>query len=206
MGSHETGKEGARILGAALAVAVLTTTGGCEAAVSATTTHEGRSMKDDIEVLHFKSHNFSASAYNTRGCKLLYAGEYQINESEGMTQPPPDRPDYREGWSGGVQVGIDNFPPPAAVDWVSLDGSRHHALVDIGAIFKDERVIHRVRKGEVKPNLLDVDIMPDIFIEVNDRTLRVFMQAHVGTKHLQDPSKPLSDFRDDLIEAWSKTY
>ena len=163
-------------------------------------------MKEEYEVLHFRTHSFSAWPYNTHGCKLLYAGEYQIHEPEETVQPPPERPNYRDAWGRAVQVGIDNFPPPAVVDWMALDGSRHHALVDIGAIFKDERVIHRVRKGEVKPNLLDVDIMPDIFVEVNDRTIRVFMQAHVGTKHLQDPSSPLSDFRDDLIEVRSKTY
>jgi len=206
MGSHEAGKEGARILGAALAVAALTTAGGCQSAVSATTTHEGRSMKDDIEVLHFKTHNFSAWSYNTIGCKVLYANQYQVNDPQDRPEPPPSGPKYREAWSGAVEVGVDNFPQPAQVTWKSLDGSQHEASIDIGGIFKDQLVIHRVKKGEVKENLLDQDLMPDIFMEINDRTIRVFMQAHVGTKRLQDPTRPLSDFRDDLVEVWSKTY
>ena len=206
MGSHEAGKEGARILGTALAVAVLTTAGGCQSAVSATTMHEGKAVKDNIEVLHFKTHGFSAWSYNTIGCKVVYANRYQVDDPDDKVQPPPFGPGYRDVWSGGGQIGIDNFPPPAEVSWKSMDGTSHHVSVDIGGIFKDQRIVHRVRKGEVKTNLLDQDLMPDIVMEINDRTIRVFMQAHVGTKHLQDPAKPLSDFRDDLIEVWSKTY
>ena len=205
MGSHETGKEGARILGAALAVAALTTAGGCQSAVSATTTHEGRSMKDDIAVLHFKRHSFAAFCYNTSGCTVLYNDRYQVRDAPEEIQAPPSGPNYRDAWSG-VQIGISNFPAPAIVRWTSKDGCQHQAAVDIGEIFKEQRIFHRVPRQEIPDQWLNQDIEPDILLEINDRTLRVFMQAHVPTKHLQDPVKPLSDFRDDLIEVWSKTY
>ena len=47
---------------------------------------------------------------------------------------------------------------------------------------------------------------PDILLEVNDRTINVYMRAFVPTRELQIPGNKYSRFRDDLILAWSKTY
>ncbi|MDM0052216.1 hypothetical protein [Variovorax sp. J22R115] len=52
----------------------------------------------------------------------------------------------------------------------------------------------------------DMGITPAIILEVNDRTINVYMRAHISTKELQVPGNRYSDFRNDLIKAFSQTY
>ena len=47
---------------------------------------------------------------------------------------------------------------------------------------------------------------PSILLEVNDRTIRVYMRAFIPTKHLQRPESKHSDYRDDLILVKTYTY
>jgi hypothetical protein len=47
---------------------------------------------------------------------------------------------------------------------------------------------------------------PEIILEVNDRTINVFMKARIPTKELQIPDNQHSRFRDDLILAYTRTY
>jgi hypothetical protein len=47
---------------------------------------------------------------------------------------------------------------------------------------------------------------PSIFLEVNDRTINVYMQAFIATKTEQIPGNKNSDFQADLILAWTHTY
>ncbi len=74
--------------------------------------------------------------------------------------------------------------------------------VDIASIFRDQRVLHHVPNGAVDGDIGD----PGIILEVNDRTINVYMKAFVPTRVPQIPGNEYSRFRDDLILAWSKTY
>ena len=99
-------------------------------------------------------------------------------------------------------LSIGNFPEPASVAWKSKDGVKHSALVDIGSIFSDRHVLYRVPKRDVGGDIGD----PGIILEVNDRTINVYMKAFVPTREPQVPGNKHSYFRDDLILAWSKAY
>ncbi|MGN6094202.1 MAG: hypothetical protein ACTHOL_17775, partial [Luteibacter jiangsuensis] len=50
----------------------------------------------------------------------------------------------------------------------------------------------------------ELTIDPLILLEVNDRTIRVYMRTYVPTKHFQIPGNPYSNSCDELILA--KTY
>lgn len=102
---------------------------------------------------------------------------------------------------------IRNFPPPAKVRWRSKDGEAHEAEIDIGALFADEVIRHHVPRDEM-PELPDGKYRnePSIILEVNDRTIRVWMRAHVPTRKLQELGNPYSDFRNDLILVETYTY
>ncbi len=109
---------------------------------------------------------------------------------------------------GASHIGIRNFPhfpPPAEVTWRSKDGQPHHALVDLEAIFKDKVILHHVPQNQLPP-ILQADIRPDIILEVNDRTINVYMRAFVETTVLQEPGNKYSNSRNDLILAYTKTY
>ncbi|NID16253.1 hypothetical protein [Luteibacter yeojuensis] len=155
--------------------------------------------------LKFKEHTFIPLCYSTLACKVSYAGPPWIDDKP---SPPSSTygPKYLDHIMGG-HVGISNFPDPAEVTWRSMDGVEHKALIDIGAIFRDRVVRHNVPREEVA-ELVHGKLSgnPLILLEVNDRTIRVYMRAFIPTKHLSDPDNPLSDRRDELVLARTYQY
>jgi len=158
--------------------------------------------------LRFRSHSFAAHCYDTYGCKVFYASQEQRSDDPDELRPSSAGygPEYQRDWSG-IHGMIRNFPPPAEVSWRSKDGQTHEAKIDFGEIFKDELIRHNVPREE----MADVPDgkyphEPAILLEVNDRTIRVYMRAHVPTKHLQKPGNHYSDFRYDLILVKAYIY
>lgn len=155
--------------------------------------------------LTFARHNFGAYCYDTIGCTVQYAGLRHGARGEDDVSPPASShgPDHRKHWNAG-HLALPNFPPPAVVTWRSRDGTAHRAEVDIGAIFKDGRILHEVPRDDVKEGVTIHD--PGIVVEVDDRTINVYMQARIPTKSLRTPGNPNSDYRNDAVLAWSRTY
>jgi len=156
--------------------------------------------------LRFESHSFAIHCYDTYGCKAIYAGHVQRDDDPDELRPSSSTygDDYRRNWSG-AHIMIRNFPAPANVSWRSKNGEAHEAEVDMAAMFKDELVRHDVSREE----MADLphgryENEPGILLEVNDRTLHVYMRAMIPTKQFQIPGNRYSDFRDDLILV--KTY
>ncbi|MGN2245101.1 hypothetical protein ACFWZ3_00275 [Frateuria sp. GZRR35] len=160
--------------------------------------------------LTFKQHDFAAYCYNTIGCEVIYANNNFTRLYSGdVVSPPPPPGDYRKSWGLAGYLGIPNFPPPAEVRWKSLDGISHEARVDIGAIFKDERMRYTVPNDEIAKGIFSSpgpSGEPGVYLEVNDRTIRVFMRAFIPTEAEQIQGNKYSNFRDDLVLAWTHTY
>lgn len=152
--------------------------------------------------LKFRAHNFGAHCFNTQRCEILYRGFPHGHKDE----PAPSVESYGRPLEELLSAGrgpIPNFPPPAEVTWRSRDGTALEAEVDIAEIFKDGLIRHNVPRDEL---LKDQGMLPEIVLEVNDRTINVYMRAHLSTKALQTPGNRLSDFRNDLIKVYSRTY
>jgi len=189
-----------------IAVSVLLMTG-CHPAMSAQANSRIEPPAQTHAVpLKFKLHNFEALCYNTIGCNVIYNNRYQMQHAPDEVSPSPKSSDYKKNW-GSVELGINNFPSPAEVTWKSMDGVAHEAKVDIGAIFKDELIWHDVPKADMA-NFYKGPVAgdPDIYLEVNDRTVNVYMAMFIPTKGEQIPGNKDSDFRKDVILAWSHTY
>ncbi|MGN2245191.1 hypothetical protein ACFWZ3_00735 [Frateuria sp. GZRR35] len=161
---------------------------------------------DTSKPIPFDEHSFGSYCFDTYGCRVLYNGRYDSHDPDDVKQVSsaswgtkyPDS--MYAGW-----IGIRNFPRPAHVTWQSKDGQRHEADVDIASIFKEQVVLHKVPRDQLPP-VLKATISPEIILEVNDRTINVYMRAMVFTTVLQNPENPYSDMRNDLILAYSKTY
>lgn len=155
--------------------------------------------------LKFVRHSFGAYCYDTIGCKVLYAGFPHGARDENEVSPPASSrgPDYRKHWNAG-HLALPNFPPPAVVIWRSKDGTAHEAKVDIGGIFRDGLILHHVPREDIREGVSIHN--PGIVLEVNDRTINVYMKARIPTKSLRSPGNPNSDFRNDPVLAWSRTY
>lgn len=190
-----------------IAVSVLLMTG-CHPAMSAQTVPNIAPPAPTIAApLRFKKHNFAAHCYNTLSCSVIYNGNNFTRAYLDKPRPAPTSPDYKNDWGFASTLGISNFPAPAEVNWKSKDGIAHEAKVDIGAIFKDELMWHNVPKSEMADfHEGPVAGEPDIFLEVNDHTINVYMSAYVPTKAEQIPGNKRSTHRHDLFLAWSCTY
>lgn len=186
-------------LAAALAAATLLTTG-CQPAMS-NQPRETLQMGIGHEYpLRFDHHTFSAHCFNTQACRVTYAN---ARLTDSVDASPPPRPDHLKFLGLGGHVGLANFPAPAEVEWTALDGTPLRASVGIGDIFKDELVLHRVAEDQLPDITAKHSGAPTIILEVNDRTLTVYMRAMV---FLKDNGKSPGPFRNDVIKAWQKTY
>ncbi len=138
--------------------------------------------------LWFTGHNFGAHCFDTQRCRILYRGF-----PHGSDRPSPSVASFGRPLEKLLSAGrgpIPNFPAPAIVTWQSKDGSSHRAEIDIGEIFKDRLIRHNVPRDEI-PEKASIP-PPDIIIEVNDRTVSVYMRARITTKHLQIPGNKYS--------------
>ncbi|WP_245357344.1 hypothetical protein [Stenotrophomonas rhizophila] len=153
--------------------------------------------------LRFEKHSFGPRCYDTLECHVIY-DNFKFGGDKPTRSSASYGPDYLKGWNGSYGA-VPNFPSAAKVIWRSKDGTLHEAEIDIGEIFKDRLVRHFVPREEVSdaPDGKIV-VSPSILLEVNDRTIRVYMNAFVPTKHMQIPGNRRSGFRDDLYLA--KTY
>lgn len=159
--------------------------------------------------LRFTTHSYGTRCYDTYGCKVRYAGMWQVTDDDDEYKRSSESygPDYLKGWRGGHLL-IRNFPPPAEVSWRSKDGASYQARIDIGKIFQDQLIRHRVPREEVADFVLEGGEFndPSILLEINDRTIRVYMKAFIPTKNEQIPGNKYSSARNDLILVETFTY
>ncbi|HEY0334063.1 MAG TPA: hypothetical protein VGC74_10180 [Stenotrophomonas sp.] len=155
--------------------------------------------------MRFKRFNFGARCYGTITCSVPFGG-LDLGYAKPTLPSSTYGPDYLKSWRGGYG-GVDNFPPPVQVSWRSKDGTDHQAEIDLGELFKDEIVRHNVPREEVadSPDGKQGGY-PSILLEVNDRTIRVYMRAFISTKHRLKAGNRYSDFRYDLVLIRSYNY
>lgn len=162
--------------------------------------------------VQFRDFDFEAFCYSTRHCSVVMVNhEFTRLSMNVVTDPPRGKPGkgYRDYWGLASYVGIDNFPPPAVVEWTSMDGAQHKAEVDLGAIFKDQWALNNVPAADAIVNSSSPFgplTTPSIFLEVNDHTVSVYIKTFIPTKTEQEPGNKYSNARDDLILAWTHTY
>lgn len=152
--------------------------------------------------LKFRAHYFGAHCFDTQTCAVVYRGF-----PHGSEGPAPSVSSYGRPLDKLLSAGrgpIPNFPPPAHVEWRSKDGTPLEAEIDIGEIFKDELIRHHVAQEDALDPASSG--LPGVILEVNDRTINVYMRAMIALKKPQFPDRPHSDFRDDLIKVFSRTY
>ncbi|MDO4796189.1 MAG: hypothetical protein Q4A28_09685 [Brachymonas sp.] len=152
--------------------------------------------------LKFTAHNFATGCFNTHECSIRYG-----NFTHGSERVHPSVESYGRPFErlfDSVRIAIPNFPPPAQVSWRSKDGTPLQAEVDMAEIFKDGLIRHRLKREEISE--IGSIPSPDIILEVNDRTINVYMRAHISTKEYQIPGNKYSKHRRDLIKVYSRTY
>ncbi|CAM5255353.1 hypothetical protein [Rhodanobacter lindaniclasticus] len=191
------------------AIAFLLLTTGCPPAMSTQSDSGSKQHVAPNEFpLKFFDHSFEPHCYNTLTCTVIY-NQYNFNLlNADKPSGPPRSSDYRDDWWPASHIGIRNFPSPAEVRWTSMDGVAHEAKVDMSVIFKHELVLYNVPNAEIADGIFPQGIVggPSIFLEVNDRTINVYMAAFIPTTAEQIPGNRDSNARTDLVLAWTHTY
>ena len=128
--------------------------------------------------LWFVWHQFGAHCFDTQACDIRYAGGRHGSDQRRPSMQSFERPLEKlldAGWGP-----IRNFPPPAEVQWISLDGTPIRAEVDMSELFADRMVRHSVAREDI---LEDSSIpYPGIILVVDDRTIRVYMSTWMALK------------------------
>ncbi|QDE40917.1 hypothetical protein FIV34_17710 [Luteibacter pinisoli] len=169
--------------------------------------------------IRFHEHTFVAALYNTLACSFLY-NNYQFGTQKrdwtGQVFERPSGPgpeDRSARWNSGhiiVPKNGQTFPGPVELAWTSLDNTPLQASVDLDAMFKDRLVLHNVSREEVKEAWLKTlsiqPVTPKILVELNDRTVSVYMKAMVATEKEQVPGDPYTQSRSEPVLAWKHTY
>lgn len=157
----------------------------------------------------FDAYNFDARCYNTLRCSVLFMNHQHITTKTGMEPSgQPYSPDWKDHWEAGFGVmdKMDVPMPPVEVDWTALDGVERSAVVELDKIFRDRAILHNIAREDVDENwAINHHHRAEILLEVNDRTINVYMKAQMHTK--LHPSYPETHgWSYDLVLAWTRTY
>jgi hypothetical protein len=192
--------------GAAVAEpATLTASSAQEPAMDIITLPDGTRVRANPWPLKFEKYSFDARCYNTLRCCIIYNNDQHSLHVETPSGQPRSS-DWKSTWSGNYNPYDNrNFAPPASIDWVSLDGARHRAEVDFAEIFKDRLIRHDVPREEI-PEGWAHRLSINVLLEVNDRTINVYMGSHIAMKEPQIAGNPYSYSRDCLVLMWSQTF
>lgn len=199
-------KEGGCVALAAL-MASLVLVAGCQSgAVTRETAPVNR--KDSVATvwpLKFVQYNFGAHCFDTIGCRITYAGfVHGADRADEISPPMASYKGSRDQLLRARHIGKRNFPAPAKVAWRSKDGVPHEAEVDLDVIFKDRVVKHNVLREDYRDDLGIAD--PDIVLEVNDRTISIYMRALIPTKTEHASGSAHRYSREDLILVSTSTF
>lgn len=158
-------------------------------------------VKNGKLIMPFFDHNFSARCYDTLACRVLYDKSYVVNEDK------PSGPltsaiskNLRGGW------GILDFPSKAQVVWTSKDGEVHEEEIDLEEIFKSRLVIYSPQLDIGDVNLAVSYMPPDIILVVEGRSVHVYMKAMIPLIRPMDPRNKHTNYRHDLVLAYSKKF
>lgn len=153
--------------------------------------------------LWFVRHGFGSSCFSVQHCVVDYAGVRK--ESSRSPLPSIESLGFPlERILYGSHSRIRNFPGPASVEWVTVDGVRLSASVDIARIFADRMIRHSTAREEIPEDVYIPE--PEIILVVNDRTIDVYMRAWIPLKEPKSADRPLSNFNYEAILVSSETY
>lgn len=155
--------------------------------------------------LFFIRHNYASDCFDTQYCRIAY-GSFVSEDATPQPSIASFGKDYPSILTNAVSIGIDNFAGPIVIDWRSKDGTTLQASIDLDEIFKDRLIPipPGVTREEIPDRIGIGD--PTIIIEVVDRTVNVYSETHIPMKEEQIPGNRYSNFNDDLVRVFTRTY
>ncbi|MCB4359296.1 hypothetical protein [Quatrionicoccus australiensis] len=161
------------------------------------------------DALRFREHAIDVTLFSATqmeviyGRRLVYRSVFPGSRPEVMREKTQD--DERRDLTGGGMLGLRAFEGPLEVKWRSRDGVPHEAVLNLEEIFTDRVVLHQEDPARIDPSLPMQTSGPTIVIEVNNRTLSLYMQVHIYLRSLDANARTRED-RFNHTLAYSKTF
>lgn len=159
-------------------------------------------MADD-NILTFTTHDLRVEVYSASDLDLVYAGSPHLL-SPGELARDKTAQDDTKYW-GGTSGSYVAFAGPVQLKWRSRDGVQRGCTLNLDEIFKDRRVLHCEDPTRIYKPMPITGGEPTIVIEVNDRTVNVYMFAALQLISA-DPKAVRRDERECRTLAYSKTF
>jgi hypothetical protein len=160
--------------------------------------------------LRFDSFSFDAMCHHTLRCAVIFSRQHQLPERADIEPSgEPFSPDWKQRWTAGFHVSPEDvFRSPVEVRWTAMDGVARTVVIDLEKIFPERLILHNAKQEDVKDGwgLSNHSRRVEILLEVDDRTINIYMRGWVLLKERRDPENPASDSLRDLMLAWTKTY
>ena len=148
----------------------------------------------------FSEHNLGSDCFSARKFKVRY-GRLRL---EGYPdQLAPAKTKRADISTGGPALGYPAFVGPLSVEWESADGSHFSETLDLNEIFKGRRVLHEEDPAKID-TVRPLATPPNIIVEVNDKTLTLFMDVDIGLKPVEPGG--MRGYRRNRLIAFQKTY
>ena len=157
--------------------------------------------------LQFKNFSFYGGAFNVKACRIIYGNAFFREWNE---PPLPPEPGWMDNWRVHWVNAYLPFPK-LDVQWTSLDGDVHKVILDLEKMLRKREVLHKVPVSDMPDNWLigrgeKDDVHLELLLEVNDRTLRLYMASPIAIKIEHPTEEHRHDFRKDWVLAWTKDY
>ncbi|WP_161808799.1 hypothetical protein [Stenotrophomonas ginsengisoli] len=152
--------------------------------------------------LRFVRHDFAVHVYDTLAFYVEYNGDGFFASNYRNTRSPSYADSIpRERWPTAGYSSVANWPGPVKLRWTSLDGVEHTAEIDFPRIFADGLTLHAVPDNELPAGMYRQGIStdPEIHLEVDNRTVRVYQRARMSTRTEQVPGNRYTRNRSDLF-------
>lgn len=149
----------------------------------------------------FRSHSISARCFDTVSCRVTYGDMFILDEDrpEGpLTQSDRDR--FYGNW------GQLDPPSTATIAWTSKDGSQHEEKIRLGEIFSSGLVHYASDLNLNEVNLAIKPTAPSIILVVEDRSVSVYMRAHITLIRSANPYNRMANFREDLVTVYKRYF
>lgn len=153
------------------------------------------------EPLRFTTHHFALFCYAVSDVHVVYAGRAHDLWDDGEAAPartPADDTRYPNGQFGVYHA----FEGPVQARWRALDGSARSCEVDLDQVFADRVVRHGADPQRLYAPHPLIGGAPVLIVEINDRTLSIYMDVTVQTLP-DDPASPRRDQTDYRTLAYT---
>ncbi len=150
--------------------------------------------------LTFKKHSLATTCFSASNMKVTYGQLIDKDCSNKLARAKTPQDDTR---LPNVIVALPAFLGPLHVQWQALDGTALSETLNLDEIFKGKVVLHNEDPRQLEPTLpLIMD--PTIVVEVNDRTLTIYMNTYMGL--ITDEPGKLRRGSRNRVMAYQKTF